>query len=176
MLTRRSAIKWLHWLSLGLILYFFLVEPGENRADPGLALATHAGVGLMLAVVALIWTLMAATKGLAGRAGPKLPGWAKSFHRLNHRVLQVGLPVMVGTGALAGLLAPFAIKAFGILQINPAAGSRSLHDLAEELHELAFNALLAVIIAHALFHLWRHFLLKDNALRIMVPRVLHKYL
>jgi cytochrome b561 len=26
------------------------------------------------------------------------------------------------------------------------------------------------------FHLWRHFLLKDNALRIMVPKVLHKYL
>lgn len=176
MMTRRSALKWLHWMSLGLILYFFLMEPEENRVDPGLALASHAGVGLMLALVVLVWTVMAATKGLAGRAGPKLPDWAKRFHRLNHRVLQIGLPVMVATGALAGLLAPFAIKAFGLLQINPAAGSRSLHDLAQELHEIAFNALLAVIVAHALFHLWRHVLLKDNALRIMVPRVLHKYL
>ena len=116
------------------------------------------------------------TKGLAGRAGPKLPDWAKRFHRINHQVLQIALPVMVATGALAGLLAPFAIKAFGLLQINPAAGSKSLHDFAEEVHELAFNALLAVIVLHAIFHLWRHFLLKDNALRIMVPRLLHKYL
>lgn len=176
MISRRSALKWLHWLSLGLILYFFLVEPDENRADPGLALATHAGVGLMLAIVVLVWTVMAATKGLAGRAGPKLPDWAKRFHRINHQVLQIALPVMVATGALAGLLAPFAIKAFGLLQINPAAGSKSLHDFAEEVHELAFNALLAVIVLHGIFHLWRHFLLKDNALRIMVPRLLHKYL
>ncbi|MFV1602364.1 MULTISPECIES: cytochrome b/b6 domain-containing protein [unclassified Phaeobacter] len=175
-MTRRSALKWLHWLSLGLILYFFLVEPEENRADPGLALATHAGVGLLLAVVVLIWTLVYLRKGLVGRAGPKLPGWARRFHGLNHRVLQIGLPVMVATGALAGVLAPFAIRAFGVLPINPAAGSRTLHELAEELHELAFDALLIVIVLHGLFHLWRHFLLKDNALRIMVPKLLHRYL
>ncbi len=36
--------------------------------------------------------------------------------------------------------------------------------------------ILGVIVAHTLFHLWRHYLLKDNALRIMVPRHFHKYL
>ncbi|EEB71452.1 cytochrome B561 [Ruegeria sp. R11] len=169
-------LKWLHWLSLGLILYFFLVEPEESQTNPGLALATHAGVGLVLAVVVLVWTLVYLRKGLAGRAGPKLPGWAKRFHLLNHKVLQIGLPVMVATGALAGLFAPFAIRAFGVVPINPAIGSRSLHGLAEELHEIAFDALLVAIVLHAVFHLWRHFLLKDNALRIMVPKVLHKYL
>ena len=35
--------------------------------------------------------------------------------------------------ALAGLATPFAIRAFGMVPINPAAGSRSLHELAEEL-------------------------------------------
>lgn len=175
-MNRRTALKWLHWLSLGLILYFFLVEPEESQTNPGLALATHAGVGLVLAVVVLVWTLVYLTKGLAGRAGPKLPGWAKRFHLLNHKVLQIGLPVMVATGALAGLFAPFAIRAFEVVPINPAIGSRSLHGLAEELHEIAFDALLVAIVLHAVFHLWRHFLLKDNALRIMVPKVLHKYL
>ncbi|MFU1684107.1 cytochrome b [Phaeobacter piscinae] len=139
-------------------------------------MATHAGVGLILSVVVLFWTAIYLRKGPAGRAGPKLPGWAKRFHGLNHRVLQIGLPVMVATGALAGLLAPFAIHAFGVVPINPGVGSRSLHELAEEVHEIAFDTLLIVIVLHGVFHLWRHFLLKDNALRIMVPKLLHKYL
>ena len=52
---RRTVLKVLHWVSFFLILYFFLVEPEENKADPGGALSTHAGVGLLLALVTLIW-------------------------------------------------------------------------------------------------------------------------
>lgn len=175
-MNRRNLLKWLHWLSFGLILYFFLVEPEESRNAPGLALATHAGVGLVLAIVVALWTGRFMRNGLTGRAGPKLPAWAKKFHGLNHRFIQYGLPVMVATGALAGLLAPFSIRAFGIFPINTPAGSKSLHALAEEIHEIAFDALILLIVLHVAFHLWRHFLLKDNALRIMMPKFLHKYL
>jgi cytochrome b561 len=35
---------------------------------------------------------------------------------------------------------------------------------------------MILIVAHLLFHVWRHFWLKDNALRIMVPKPLHKWL
>lgn len=175
-MRRRTLLKWVHWSSLFLILYFYLVEPEENRVDPGTALSTHAGVGMLLAVITAIWLAMYLSKGLAGRAGPKLPAWAKKLHPIQHKLLQVGVPIMVASGALAGLLAPFAIEAFGVLPINPAFGSKTLHGLATEIHEIVFNALIIVIVAHALFHLWRHFLLKDNALRIMVPKALHKYL
>lgn len=175
-MTRRSIIKWLHWLSFGLITYFFLVEPGESRTDPGGALSTHAGFGLMLAVVTAIWFAMYLRKGLASRAGPKLPRWAKRLHPLMHKALYIGLPMMVASGALAGLLAPFAIQAFDVIPINPGIGFETLHDLATELHEIIFDALVIVIGVHGVFHIWRHFGLKDNALRIMVPKVLHKYL
>ena len=30
-MTRRTALKWLHWLAAGLILYFFLVEPEDDE-------------------------------------------------------------------------------------------------------------------------------------------------
>ena len=176
MIKRRTILKWLHWLSFFLILYFFLVEPDENKSDPGGALSTHAGAGLILSLVTAIWLAMFVRKGLVGRPGPKLPGWAKRVHILKHRILQYGVPIMVGTGAFTGLAAPFAIKAFGALQINPGVGAKWLHGFAEEVHELVFNVLLFVIVAHVIFHLWRHFLLKDNALRIMVPKALHKYL
>ena len=35
---------------------------------------------------------------------------------------------------------------------------------------------LVVIILHAGFHIWRHARLRDNALRIMFPKVMHRYL
>lgn len=175
-MKRRTVLKWLHWLSFFLILYFFLVEPDENRADPGGALSTHAGVGLILALLMAYWLADFTRKGLAGRPGPKLPGWAKRFHPLSHKALQYGAPAMVASGALAGLAAPFAIKAFGIVPINVSFGSKTLHGWLEEVHEILFDGLLILIVVHALFHIWRHFWLKDNALRIMVPKALHKYL
>lgn len=175
-MNRRSVLKWMHWLSAGLILYFFLVEPDEVPTDPGAGLSTHAGMGLVLAIVVGIWTLIYLRKGLAGRPGPKLPGITKRLHPLSHRVLQWGMPIVVATGAIAGLAAPFAIRAFGWLQINPGIGTKTMHDLAQEVHEIAFDALIIVVVGHIGFHLWRHLWLKDNALRIMVPRILHKYL
>lgn len=177
-MTRRTLLKWLHWLAAGLILYFFLVEPEEVRgaAQKGAALSTHAGMGVLLGIVTALWMGMFWSKGLAGRPGPKLPGWGKRFHSLSHKALQYGLPIMVATGALTGLAAPFMIRAFGVLPITPGTAPKGLHKLAEEVHEIAFNTLLVLIIAHIAFHLWRHFVLKDNALRIMVPRALHKYL
>lgn len=177
-MTRRAALKWLHWLSAGLILYFYLVEPEEVRgqANKAEALSTHAGMGVLLALVTAIWLGMFLWKGLAGRPGPKLPNWGKRFHTLSHKVLQYGVPVMVATGAFSGLAAPFVIRAFGTVPINPGIGGKGLHKFAGEIHEVVFNALLFVIVAHVLFHVWRHFLLKDNALRIMAPKPLHKYL
>lgn len=175
-MKRRTLTKWMHWLCLGLIAYFYLVEPDEVRGDPGAGLSTHAGVGMVLSVIVAIWLAFYVAKGLLGRPGPKLPKWAKGFHHLNHKVLQWGTVAVVASGALAGLAAPFAIRAFGAVQINPAIGTKWLHELAEELHEIVFDGLIIAILAHAAFHIWRHYWLKDNALRIMVPRVFHKYL
>ncbi len=176
MIRRRTAIKWLHWVSLFLILYFYLVEPDENRADPGGALSTHSGVGVVLGIAAGIWFAMYLLKGQADRPGPKLPGWAKVAHHRLHQALYIGVPVMVLSGALTGLLAAFLIQAFGVLPINFAGGSKTLNNLAEDVHELVFDALIIVTLAHTAFHLWRHYLLKDNALRIMAPRILRNYL
>ncbi|MCP5074422.1 MAG: cytochrome b [Rhodobacteraceae bacterium] len=175
-MNRRVVIKWLHWIAATLILWFYVFEPEESRTAPGEALSTHAGVGIILAATAAIWFAMFLIKGAAGRPGPKLPSWGKRLHPVMHKALYWGVPMMVLSGALTGLAAPFAIRAFGAMPINFTAGSKTLHKLAEEAHEVVFNALILLIIAHALFHIWRHYWLKDNALRIMVPKPLSKYL
>ena len=175
-MNRRTAIKWLHWLAFGLILYFYLVEPDESRTDPAGALSTHAGVGILLALVVGIWFAMFMIKGLAGRAGPKLPAPAKRAYPLMHKALYIGMPVMMITGGLLGLAAPYVIKGFGIIPLGAGNGGKGLYDFLEEIHEIAFDALIIGIVLHAVFHIWRHYWLKDNALRIMAPKILHKYL
>lgn len=178
---RRTVLKWLHWVGFAFLLYFFFVEPDEaNRAAPDAAktdaLATHAGVGALLAILVAIWWLTYWRQGLASRPGPKLPAKAKLFHYWGHRALYWALPIMMLTGGITGLVAPFPVLGFGVIPLNFAGGGVTLHEIAKEVHEIAFNALTLLALAHMAFHLWRHYLLKDNALRIMAPKVLHRWL
>jgi cytochrome b561 len=175
-LTRRTAIKWLHWICAFIILWFYLVEPEETRADPGGALSVHAGMGVILGVAALIWFSMFLLKGAAGRPGPKLQNLPRKAHPWLNKSLYYGVPALVLSGAFAGLAAPFVIYAFDVLPINFAGGSHGLHDLAEEVHEIVFNAVITLVVLHVAYHIWRHFRLKDNALRIMAPKIFHKWL
>lgn len=175
-MNRRTLIKWLHWSSLGFILYFWAVEPEGVRRLGAAALATHAGVGFIFGLVVLIWFSMFLVKGFAGRPGPKLRGWARKVHPLLHRALYWTLVVMMLTGGLIGLFAPYIVLAFGAFPIAPSLDVKILHDLMQEVHEVVFNLLLIGITVHAAYHIWRHYYLRDNALRIMVPKTFHKYL
>ena len=175
-MTRRTTLKWLHWLSFGLIVYFFFVEPEDVDRLGAAALATHAGMGTLLGILVAIWFAIYWRKGLASRPGPKLPVWGKKLHPVNHKLLSWGMPLVVLTGALTGFAAPYAIKLFGVIPFFPGFGSKGAHQTFEDIHDIAFNLLLVILIVHIGFHLWRHIGLKDNALRIMVPKVLHRFL
>lgn len=180
-MTKRALVKWLHWLAFGLMLYFLIVEPevggpglGDLRSDQ---LSTHAGMGMLLGVIALIWSIIYFRGGPLGRPGPKLPPWGKRAHRFVNVGLYWLLPLAVLSGGLAGLAADYPVAGFGVIPLNPSGwGNAWLHGIVEEVHEVAFDVTLYVIVAHLVFHLWRHFGLKDNALRIMTPKVLHKLL
>ena len=180
-LTHRKLLKWVHWLSAGLILYFIFVEPDLPRQGTDFAktdaLSTHAGVGALLGMVIVFWMVLFAINGAAGKPSPRLSGWKRTVYNVLNRGLYFVLPLFMMTGVAAGMTAPFLVSAFGMIPLNvPGVGNDGLHDFVSEIHELAFDILLLTIIAHAVFHVWRHFWLKDNALRVMVPQVLHKYL
>lgn len=180
-MKKRTLVKWLHWLAFALMLYFFFVEPEVPRraemAAKSDSLSTHAGMGMLLGIVTLIWTWIYFRNGPLGRPGPKLPGWGKRAHRVVNTGLYWLVPVTVITGGMAGLASDYPVNGFGIIPLNPSGwGTADLHDLMEEIHEIAFDVTLILIVAHIIFHVWRHLGLKDNALRIMAPKMLHKYL
>lgn len=180
-MTKRTLVKWLHWLTFGLMLYFFFVEPevggpglGELRSNQ---LSTHAGMGMLLGVVTLIWCFIYFRNGPLGRPGPKLPGWGKRVHRVVNTGLYWLVPTTVATGGMAGLASDYPVRGFGVIPLNPSGwGGRWIHEVMEEIHEIAFDATILLIFAHLSFHVWRHIRLKDNALRIMTPKILHRYL
>ena len=136
----------------------------------GLIIFLHWSVALLLlamikggsAAPALRWTFVglgalwvgrALVRGLAGRPGPKLQGPLRAAYPWLHRGMYalVGVAAMLNAGALLGLV-PLTV---------------------------AWNSLLVLLVAsifHAIFHLWRHTALNDGALRMMTPRIWHKYL
>lgn len=180
-MKKRTLVKWLHWLSFALMLYFLIDEPevddpasGALRAEQ---LATHAGMGMILAVITLIWTWIYFRGGPLGRPGPKLPDWGKRVYRGVNTGLYWLVPGTVLTGGLAGLASNYPVRGFGVIPLNPVGwGTPGLHDVMEEIHEIAFDIALWAIFVHLAFHVWRHVRLKDNALRIMAPKALHRWL
>ena len=68
------------------------------------------------------------------------------------------------------------LKAGGFLPIAPPLGMKEANDIIGQIHIYEFYLLALIAATHAGFHIWRHLRLRDNALRIMAPKALHKYL
>ena len=64
----------------------------------------------------------------------------------------------------------------GVVPIALPLDMPQANDWVGVLHSLEFYALALLAGVHAAFHIWRHLRLRDNALRIMAPRVLHRFL
>lgn len=114
-----------------------------------------AAVGLRWAFVATVavWVLVALVRGPVGRPGPKLPLAARRLYRPMHWGIYALLTVSAGlnAGELLGWIAPGAAWT-------------------------SLLVLLAVGALHGMFHFWRHTVLMDGALRLIIPRALHHVL
>lgn len=174
---RRTALKWVHWTMVPLMVWFVLITPDVAHAIGGRSFfLIHSNVALFFVAICLWWTADLMRRGLAGRPGPKLKPWARRLHRGLHLTLIWGLFFVAFTGFLLGLTSTILLKAGGFLPIAPPMNMPHLNDLIGTVHIYQFYALAALALFHGGFHTWRHFALRDNALRIMVPRVLHRYL
>ena len=104
-------------------------------------------------VAAGLWVAMSLSGGMLGRPGPKLSGLARTAFRPMH----LGLYALLGAAA--------AVNAAALLGFATP--------------QSAWLSLLILVFAgtfHAIFHLWRHTTLYDGALRMMTPRIWHKYI
>ncbi|MEQ8368290.1 MAG: cytochrome b/b6 domain-containing protein [Roseicyclus sp.] len=171
--TRRAALKALHWGILPFFIWFLFADPDALRRAGPFWFGLHSVNGLVFVTLALVWTAWHLRRGLASRPGPKLPPWAKMTHQIMHKTLIWGLFLVALGGFGLGLTSAVLLRAGGIVPIAPPLNLPQAHQLASWIHVYQFYALAGLAAFHAAFHVWRHFRLKDNALRIMVPKGLH---
>ena len=174
--NRRPALKALHWVMLPLLIWFVLVQPKDVLPFGQKAFQLHSILALIFVSLSLLWMADYMRRGLAGRPGPKLPPWAKRTHQIMHKVIIWGLFGVALTGFLLGLSSAIVLKAGGFLPIAPAMNWPDMNRIIGDIHIVEFYILAAIVAGHAAFHIWRHIKLKDNALRIMVPKRFHKWL
>ena len=107
----------------------------------------------MFVGASVVWLGLTFAKGMLAKPGPKLPPLARQTFPWMHRAMYL----LIAAAAILNALA-----LFGIVPLVAA-----------------WNALLVLFVAsifHAIFHLWRHTTLIDGALRMMTPKIWHKYL
>ncbi len=176
LLNRRAVLKWLHWGIVPFFIWFLFADPDAlRRMGPGW-FQLHSVNGLIFVTLALIWTGTHVQRGLASRPGPKLPPFARRVHPILHKTLIWGLFLVALGGFGLGLTSTVLLRAGGVLPIAPPLDLPLAHAIVSWVHVYQFYALAGIVLAHAGFHVWRHVQLRDNALRIMMPRMLHRYL
>ena len=175
-LTRRTWLKLIHWTTVPLFLWFLVVTPADVARWGRWWVDAHSVLGLAFVALCLAWTADLLIRGLASRPGPKLRGAARAVHRPLHLTLVWGLFGVAVTGFLLGLTASRTLFAGTVLPIAPPLGLPEANRWAGTLHIWEFYAVAAVAAFHVAYHLWRHIRLRDNALRIMAPKALHRFL
>ena len=170
-------MKWLHWTMVPLFIWFLFMTPEVVlRLGGPTFFQIHSSIALIFVALCLFWMGDLVRRGLAGRPGPKLPPWARWLHRMLHLTLVWGLFGVALTGFLLGLTSPVLLKAGGFLPIAPPLGLIRANEIIGTVHIVEFYTLAAIAVFHGGFHVWRHLRLKDNALRIMMPRLFHRWL
>lgn len=175
-ISRRTYQNWLHWLLVPLFVWFLLVTPDDVLPFGPRAFQFHSILALIFVSLSLLWTADLMWHGLASRPGPKLKGWQCSIHRGLRLTLIWGLCLIAAGGFLPGLTSSRLLKAGGFLPIAPPMGGADWNEAVGTVHIYQFCALRVVVVAPAAFHIWRHYRLHDGALRIMLPRILHRHL
>lgn len=174
--NRRTVLKTLHLAIIPLFAWFVLVQPRDVARWGVFWVDLHSIFGLVFVSAVLFWFAMYQRSGLASRPGPKLQGFARRIHRPLHLMLVWGLFAVAVTGFLLGLTSTVQLWAGDIVPIAYPMNWPRLNALVGIVHSIEFYALAALAVFHAGFHIWRHIKLRDNALRIMAPKMFHRYL
>ena len=174
--ARRTWLKAMHGVMIPLFVWFLLVTPDDVVPLGPAAFQAHSLLALVFVTLTLVWYADWLRRGLAGRPGPKLKPWARRLHRALHIGLIWGLFGVALTGFLLGLTSDRLLKAGGILPFAPPLDFARANEIIGKVHIYEYYLVAVIAAVHAGFHVWRHVRLRDNALRIMAPKALHRFL
>jgi cytochrome b561 len=108
----------------------------------------------LFVIIVAIWGGITLTKGLLGKPGPKLSPPLRRAYPWMHRILHLSLALTAIAVLLRLIGTPLPwLDAWTMLLITLGLGT-----------------------FHGVFHFWRHTALYDNALHLITPKAMHKWL
>lgn len=165
----------LHWLVVLLMAAAFVsVELHEKFAEGSamehrmMLLHFSAGAGVLALVLP---RLLARLWGRTPRIEPKPPVWQTALAHAVHAMLYVLMAALPLSGWLWMNSGGHAVELIGGLTLpDLVAPDEVLHYRAGRLHDLLGNLGYLLIGVHAVAALVHHHLMRDNTLRLMLPR------
>lgn len=169
-----SVSQALHWLVVALVLTmaWLGLTMGELPSGPDktATYALHKSIGisiLALMVLRLLWRLH------AGAPAPvaSTPPFQVRVAALTHLGLYALLLAMPISGWVLNSAGGFALQWFGLFNLPGITGrDQDLHELAKDLHQWMFWALVTLAALHAAAAFYHHLFLGDATLARMLPR------
>ena len=168
-----SVSKILHWVVVLLILMMAWIglRMGDmpNGPDKIASYALHKSVGitiLMLVLLRIGWRWYAGSPG----ALPGAPRWQERIASLTHLALYALLLAMPLSGWILNSASGFPLQWFGLVNLPAIAGKdHDLHELAEDIHEWLFWAMVTLVVVHAAAAFYHHLFVRDATLTRMLP-------
>lgn len=167
--------KWLHWLiAIGIfyLIYLGLQQSGmESGAERESVRALHGSIAfvvLVLMVLRIVWRFANETP-----AHPDgMPALQRGVATLVHWGLYAAIFIQLAAGILVVATGGGPIPFFGLFSLPlPIAENRDAHEFWEEVHEVVWWVVAALVVIHVLGALYNHFVLKNDVLRRMTHGV-----
>jgi cytochrome b561 len=173
--TYGTVSKTLHWLIALLIITLVIV--GYIMTDMAPAdlkwtfYSLHKATGVtvfMLVILRLIWRLQNISPSLPA----SLPQWQVFLSGFTIALLYMMMFLMPLSGLTFSVMSGHAVSYFGLFTIPALTqGPTSMGSLARTIHVYGAYSLIGLVTLHILGGLYHHFILKDNVLKRMIPKV-----
>lgn len=170
--TMAKALHWLVAIGIIALIVLGLQQAGMERGPEKMEVrAVHQSVALIVLVlmtIRLLWRL--------GSTVPDHPDGMPAWQRLSATLVHWGIYIAVFVQLLSGPMTTAtggrAVPFFGLFSISlPVAEDSERHHFWEEVHEVAWIVVAALLGLHVLGALYNHFIAKNDVLRRMTVGV-----
>jgi len=171
--TYGARAKAFHWTIVVLVAVQFVIaftmpdiRPGTT---PGTLIHLHLSFGVLILSIVLLRLLWRIARPVP-LTMQHLPTWQAVLARWNHRLFYVVLIVSPILGWASASARDWDVSPFGLVKLPALVPAKSrIGHWAGDVHTLLSWFLLAMIAVHVGAALYHHFIVRDSALRRMLP-------
>ena len=171
-----KTAKWLHWIMAVVLLFDLTVAQGFTdmpAGEKGEILMGHSSIGsilLLLVLFRLFWRYRNPSPALPST----LADWQRIASKASHHTLYTLMVIVPLTGFYIADYSPIAVMPFGSFVLGGEGLTEEGFLAVRNVHEIATQALIALIALHFSAALFHRLIQKDGVFQRMAPRFKRK--